>query len=304
MALDLVVLGDSVMWGQGLRPEHKSAALVAAGLNATHPGIQPVMLAHSGAEIDADGHCDTVAFPGEIPKACPSILHQIGTYQGDPLAVPVVMLNGGINDVDIRTILSPFTDSQVLARDIQQYCYADMGKLLIAVKARFSNPATKIVVSSYFPILTEKSDVDLLPHLLETLGAPLPALLSDEVFEAGNPLFDKVAAQCLQFWHGSSQALAKAVSDVNLGTGPRCYFADVPFTENNAVFAPDAWLFGVGPLPDFAAQDEVADVRRPQCDVAFPGDFFAREKCYRASAGHPNPKGAQQFAAAILKAIA
>jgi hypothetical protein len=300
MSTDLVVLGDSVMWGQGLLDEHKSAALVADGLTGTFAGIQPVTLAHSGAVIGHTATCAATVFPGEVPESCPSILQQIAAYKGDPLAVPVVLVNGGINDIDIRTILNPFTDPNDLASDIQQYCYKDMGFLLTQVKARFSNPNTKIVVSSYFPILSSASRFDLVPAMVEFLGTPLPKFLNIDVLAPGDPVADKIVALCIQFWQQSVQWLQKSVSDVNIGTGPRCSFANVPFTENNSVFAPGAWLFGVGPAPDFAAQDEVAATRRPQCDVVFGNDIFAREQCYRASAGHPNVTGAAQFAQTIL----
>ena len=46
---------------------------------------------------------------------------------------------------------------------------------------------------------------------------------------------------------------------------------NVPFTENNSVFAPDTWLFGFRSALDlFAAEDEVIDQCRPHCDVALP----------------------------------
>jgi hypothetical protein len=158
----LAVFGDSVPWGQGLRDEHKPATLVAKGLAAKFPGLQPVMLAHSGAVIGRAASCSSNSFPGEMPESCPSILQQIAAYPGDVESVPVVILDGGINDIDIRTILNPFTDSRDLSSDILQYCYRDMGYLLAQVKARFSHADTKIIVTSYFPILSSASDLDLL----------------------------------------------------------------------------------------------------------------------------------------------
>jgi hypothetical protein len=68
------------------------------------------------------------------------------------------------------------------------------------------------------------------------------------------------------------------------------------------VFAPNAWLFGLSDL--LMAEDEVIADRRPACELAFPNDIFTRETCYRASVGHPNVAGSQQFADAILAAIA
>lgn len=299
----LAVFGDSVPWGQGLRDEHKAATLVANGLGTKFPGIQPVMLAHSGAVIGRAASCSSQGFPGEMPESCPSILQQIAAYSGDVESVPVVILDGGINDIDIRTILDPFTDSGDLSRDILQYCYHDMGYLLTQVKARFSHPDTKIVVTSYFPILSSASHLDLLLPLLEFMGVPLPRFIRFDPLTKSDPVVAKIISLSMQFWRESSLRLGEAVNAVNSGTGPRCFFANVPFTENNSVFAAQPWLFGVGPAPDFSAEDEVISLRRPQCDITFAGDLLAREQCYRASAGHPNVTGAAQFGQAILNAL-
>jgi hypothetical protein len=184
-----------------------------------------------------------------------------------------------------------------------QYCYHDTGYLLTQVKSRFSPADTKIVVTSYFPILSSSSNLDLLLPLLEFMGVPLPRFIHFDPLAGNDPVVSKIVSLSMQFWRESSQRLAEAVNAVNLGTGPRCFFANVPFTENNSVFAPQPWLFGVGPAPDFSAEDEVITLRRLQCDITFAGDLLAREQCYRASAGHPNVTGAAQFGQAILNVI-
>ena len=51
--LKIVVLGDSVPWGQGLLDEHKYANQIAAEL-CQSPATDIYMLAHSGAIIGAD----------------------------------------------------------------------------------------------------------------------------------------------------------------------------------------------------------------------------------------------------------
>jgi hypothetical protein len=54
---------------------------------------------------------------------------------------------------------------------------------------------------------------------------------------------------------------------------------------------------------DFTPQDEVIVTRRASCVAAIPEfDVFAREQCFRASAGHPNVSGARAYATAILAA--
>jgi lysophospholipase L1-like esterase len=297
--MDLVVFGDSVAWGQGLLPQHKFSTLVTSSLAATHPGLNQVMLAHSGAVIgDGGGACSGPTSPsGEVPLSCPSIFQQLGKYQGDAASVPLVVLNGGINDVDIRTILNPFTNPADLSSDIAQYCGTAMTTLLGRVAANFPSPATKIVVTGYFPILSGDSHPFGIPFLMETVGLATPSF--------ANPLdtFSKIIALCSQFWTESNAALAGAVQKVNQQLGAnRAFFAQPPFTAANSVFAPDAWLFGLSDL--LVAEDEVVAARAAACNIAFQNDLFGREQCFRASAGHPNVTGAAQFASAILAAIA
>ncbi len=80
-------------------------------------------------------------------------------------------------------------------------------------------------------------------------------------------------------------------------------FVDPGFTEENAAFASEPWLWGLN--NDLTPQDEVAGPRRGACDAAIPRhEGLAREQCYRASAGHPNVTGARKYADAILQAMA
>ena len=75
-----------------------------------------------------------------------------------------------------------------------------------------------------------------------------------------------------------------------------------PFTEDNAVFAPDAWLYGLN--LDFSPQDPIAAYRHASCDLYVDAaDFLGREGCYRASAGHPNAAGSLAYAKAILACL-
>ncbi|MBV9771105.1 MAG: hypothetical protein JOZ32_16145, partial [Bryobacterales bacterium] len=136
-----------------------------------------------------------------------------------------------------------------------------------------------------------------IPFLLDTMGVATPAFVNQ--LDA----FAKINALCWQFWTESNAALAGAVQKVNQQLGAtRAFFAQPPFTAANSVFAPNAWLFGLSDL--LMAEDEVVATRASACNIAFKDDIFAREQCYRASAGHPNVTGAAQFANAILTAIA
>jgi hypothetical protein len=131
--------------------------------------------------------------------------------------------------------------------------------------------------------------------LLATHGIALPP------FAPAQTVFDKIVAQCMQFWKDSTVCLKTAIK--NCGD-ERVRFASPPFTEDNAVFAPTPWLFGINADLQFSPQDEVIPERRAACNVTFPpGDILNREGCYRASAGHPNRVGAEQFAKAIIDVL-
>ena len=54
---DILAIGDSVMWGQGLRKPDKFYSLVENYIKTKMPGLQvnkPTVLAHSGAIIGKD----------------------------------------------------------------------------------------------------------------------------------------------------------------------------------------------------------------------------------------------------------
>src|ERR1051325_8509596 len=80
--LNLLVLGDSILWGQGLRDEHKAWYLVKSWLQQTAGrDVRERIEAHSGAVIgSADDFGDSrnaAALDGEISRAYPTINNQI-----------------------------------------------------------------------------------------------------------------------------------------------------------------------------------------------------------------------------------
>lgn len=295
----LVTLGDSVHWGQGLLPEHKFCRLVAHHLRVADPGLVEHLLAHSGAIIGAGATVTRALVDGEVPVGYPTILEQLGAFPGDPQEVIALLVNGGINDIDIRTILNPFIATPALEAMTIEHCYDSMRVLLLEAARRFTNPATRIVVTPYFPILSTHSTPFRIPRMLLIYGVqPDPPSMTTTAAFVG-----AIVQRCLLFWRESTRCLRRAVDEVN-ATLPaaRVLFADPGFVEENAVFAEDPWLWGL--THTLLPQDEVAGPRRGACDAAFPfPDLLAREQCYRASAGHPNVTGAQKYADAIVAAL-
>jgi hypothetical protein len=290
---DLVVFGDSVPWGQGLLDQHKYAALVRDQLAAHGHDLTVRMVAHSGATIGIHGPDDLTASDGEVPIATPTILEQITTYGGDPANAAVVLLNGGINDVNIRVILNPLTTLDDLHQKTRQYCLEDMTQLLAKAKVRFPNPGTTIVVTDYYPILSSDSHPMRAPLLLAVHGVAFAPFAYHDV------VFDKIVALCTQFTSESTTYLQQAVHSQN---DSRVVFVHSGFAPENAVFASNPWLFGVN--ADLSPQDEVIPARHAACDATYPPiDALDREACYRASAGHPNAAGAAQFATVVTAAL-
>jgi GDSL-like Lipase/Acylhydrolase len=293
----VAIFGDSVPWGQGLLPQHKFGQLITDALNVKTPGLTCQLIAHSGATNGLDPTSDSAGIDGEVPVADPTLVKQIERFALDPADARLVLLNGGINDVDIRTILSPLTSSNDLRDMIVNYCHDQMLEILRQVTAKFPDPHTQMVLAGYYPILSPQSELFRIPQFLLMFGLSFPFFLPH------GPILDKIIGLSMQFWKQSTEQLSLAVSDCNaeLGTA-RVIFVAPPFQEKNAVFASEPWLFGLS--GDFSPQDEVIDPRHAACDLNIDEfDIFSREQCYRASAGHPNITGARVYADAVLKAI-
>lgn len=294
----IVVLGDSVPWGQGLNIPDKFYSLVQFALAGNNDPQSCIVLAHSGATIGVGVDNSSDPVDGEVPTSFPTIIRQCETFSDSPESVDLVLLNGGLNDIDFRLILNPFTDSSDLHDMIRQFCFRDMRTLLESVTGKFTKPAAKIVVTGYFPVLSVESHLPLVPLFLAMHGVGTATFLDI----LGDSVLHKVLANCEQFYEQSSRMLEKAVNKINQAAGgtPRVFFAQPPFTASNAALASDPWLWGV--KVDFSPEDPVRDHRRVACD-SFSTDPIRRLICHRASAGHPNVTGSRKFADAILAAI-
>lgn len=294
----LVAVGDGVLWGQGLHAEHKPATLVAEALRDAEPALKEHLAAHAGAVLGIGTHAQQTHAAGEVPLAQPTVLEQLDTFEEDTGGVRVLLINGGLNDIGLRTILNPFVPLEALRALTVEHCYHGMRALLGAAVKRYPSVGTTIVVTSYYPLISTNSKPFRVPQLLEVYG-----LHSSPELGGGMPFADLIAERCLLFWRESTTSLQAAVDDVNLtlSTG-RVYFADPGFREENAAYADDPWIWGLN--PDLSPQDDVTQERRAACDQSIPSfDPLAREQCYRATAGLPNRRGARKYADAILSIL-
>ena len=286
----LVVFGDSVTWGQGHLNKTKFVNIVADQLR-----LEVRMHAHSGATIGVgDAHIGRCG--PEAPNHYPTILQQLAASTDDPSKTGLVVVDGGINDISVETILNPLTSDAYLRNVTRRYCHDDMLHLLRLLLEKFESEVTRVVVTGYFPIFSHESDFRYVLRYLADRGiAPPPSLQSDAERQA---FAIRSVELALLFWQESRSQLRRAIA--TLGSN-RVLFADVPFSEANAMFAPEPWLFNVhfehGRL---VPEDDVIEQRHQQCVLCHLREPFKVSACDIASAGHPNIPGALQFADAIL----
>jgi len=289
----IVVLGDSIAWGQGLLEAEKFASLLKNAIAASPlgaGGVQLESLAHSGAVIDDPGGTGHPVPYGEVPDSVPTIMDQAAQFQTPGDQVDLVLVQGGINDVGIKTILNPLALYPSLAGLAQAACHDRMYYLLRRIQGRCTSPTARVLVTGYYKILSALSDPLGVERLLQHHGMHLPPFV-DRAIVCG-----AIVDRCAEFYAASERALAEAVYDIH---DPRFTFVTNGFTDANSAFAPDPLLFGLnlGPGGELAPEDPMAGDRRPMCDQSLPGilKLLDREACYRASAGHPNPAGAARY---------
>lgn len=287
-----LVIGDSVVWGQGLAEEHKTASIVAR-----HLGAKLEMLAHAGAKIGLRDSYSVIMPSGEVPCFFPTILQQLQRYAGDPGEVRWVLMNGGINDVEVHRVFNPMVPQYELELHTRNYCGRDMLALLKQVTQRFPNAL--VLLLGYYPALSQQSlheGVELIYSLVH--GVRFAPLCEPDLFRAG------IVEHCLRFWTLSTGRLRGAVDIVNREAGrTRAIFVDSGMTEVNAAYAPQSLLWEVDLDNPESAPDEAAQARRAASELVAAGPLQTRQCCLSAAA-HPNVAGAARMAQQCIQVLA
>lgn len=314
---NVVAIGDSIIWGQGLPPDAKFTSLTRGWLEERlHRPVTLTVFAHSGAVIRRrpdDSACTyRTVYAGEPPNLAPSIIAQAWWAAGrarkscaggpTPPApddeIDLVLLDGGINDVDIVHILNPAYSS--LAALTRKKCRTGMVSLLGDVALLFPN--AKVVVTGYYPIVSEESDVSVLgPALLNVgvLGVPSQFTAFARKYGGEPQLRRRLAAQSLVFHRTATESYVAAVARVNKAFNRDYRFVDPNFAPRNAIGAPDSWLWPVN-ADDPAKSSRIAECTDRYGLVSLLPDAG---KCRAASMGHPNVAGAAAYAAGIVREL-
>lgn len=288
----LLVIGDSVVWGQGLAHEHKTASILAK-----HLGAEMKMLAHSGAKIGIrDSY--TVTMPSaEVPCFFPTILQQIQEFEGDPASVHWVLMNGGINDVEIQRVFNPMIPQYELELHIRNYCGRDLLTILQLATQKFSN--ARILVLGYYPPLSHLSRAEGVESLYSLVhGVKFAPLFHADLFR------NQVVEHCLRFWKLSTGLFRGAAAHVNREEGARrAIFVDSGIEETNATYAPKSLLWECETNDPGRAPDDAVAERRVAYELVGAGDL-QKNQVLLSAVGHPNIAGAARMAEQCIRAAA
>jgi hypothetical protein len=304
----MVVLGDSVMWGQGLFEHQKIHTLVAAELAQYGFIVHNIFQAHSGAIIgEPDVATNMPPIDGEVPVGEPTLFEQLraaldGKERDE--SVNLVMISGGANDVDITRILN--IREWWLDHYIED-AFCRKLRLLIE-RVYYCFPNATIIVTGYYKAFSEESERNIILNVLKALGFAVPLLPSsvgELVVEMLGPRLTKALVERIEHFRNYAHDCIRDTLVDFIGMVPeakeRLFFADPNFKNENAVGASEAFLYGID--PDFSPQDPVEiAIRRAKACAEHADRLNSIDKIAgpRASVAHPNPLGARQYADVII----
>lgn len=320
---NIVVVGDSFIWGQGLREKDKFYFRVKEWLqNEVFGNSRQVNLtvkAHSGAriyihedqlaEMERCGENTEKFHHPEVDISFPSITFQIDTARKEienPETVKLVMLSGGITDLVVGNTVNPFLREEKMRKMIHKYSHAAMQNLLEHISETF--PEAYIVVVGYFPIVSTKSDVNkITKYLMKIIKYPHPLqfIFTNLFSKQFMKIVRKAIATRSRIWvRESNKELRDAVKDAN----EKCkktqiLFVESPITEETCFATKNSMLWGMD--KDNLPEDDFYLERKTQCPKVFkeikykPFSIFSTRLCELASVAHPNVAGSIAYAEAI-----
>lgn len=324
---NFLVVGDSLVWGQGLREEHKFYHLTKEWLQTeifkNERQVNLKVKAHSGASINLKQY-ETDALQAaeigedeflhrEVNVSFPSIRTQIDVAREEyenPQTVDLIMLSGGITDIRLSTILNPLKDNEELKRAIVEYCNEKMFELLEQASAAFPN--ARIVVCGYYPFLSKYTPSSkILNNLLEIYDVPQPlkSLINNPLNRQILKRYRQKMVERSMIWaENSTLEFEKAVERLNRKfENPRAVFVESPVKAENSIGAKNALLFEVGKKGK--AADALASERMNVCGKTIDElkrltDLKLRARtCELATIGHPNIEGSRAIAEAIKEKL-
>ncbi len=324
----MLVLGDSILWGQGLKAEHKTWYHVKLWLEKnTGRRVVERIEAHSGAVIERSSLTDNFTSSNrEVNLGLPTIndeLDAAARFYSDPSQVDLVLVSGCGNDVGLQNLLNASNTGEV-----DDMTNAKCGRPVENLLRRIANafPAAQIIVAGYYPFFSTETRNDFVVKALarrffKTQPDGAPKMSSKEVFE-------RLKVNSSQWHQTSNVRLAEAVRSINAELGrERVMFVKVAFPAAYSFAAPKTHLWGFNRSPFrmtllflsfgkvlLPSNDETRKQRTASCNEVYKdqANATAEEKrqrkslrlfCRYAALGHPNTKGAMLYADAITEKL-
>jgi len=231
--MQMLVLGDSILWGQGLRPEQKTWWRVKCWLEEkTGREVQTRIEAHSGAHLAGSSTTPPrfSSSDGEVNLPSPTINEQLdnalGFYGPSRLQVDLILVDGCINDVDVSSLLNAGATPDWLRERIATSCRAGMHDLLRRITESFPN--AHVVVTGYYRMISSETDDNAFIRLLVKK-------LNSENTEARRMTYKEMRERLImlsELWYKVSTAsLSEAVNKVNGELEEKSLPARVLFVE-------------------------------------------------------------------------
>jgi hypothetical protein len=281
----MAVIGDSIQWGVGLKEENKICSLVKHALNLSCDiSVDVQNFAQTGALIESPDNWEKDlrrAWRSETPQSEPNILNQID-FVHDPTTIDILLLNGGINDMDVGgyknlwAVMAIYGSEEGQLKRIRQSCVevftGKLEKLFRKVFTAFPN-ALKIY-TGYYPIISMKSHATFLEHYYAVHGWELRDLTTEDEFnelarefndyvmgrrDPGKVVFTnirpRVARNCMEFYLSSSALAQETAQRINqeyeASPNKAIHVVTPQFSEEEAAFAPKStsrfWGLKSGP---------------------------------------------------------
>jgi lysophospholipase L1-like esterase len=329
---NLLVLGDSVLWGEGLKTEHKIWYQVKSWLSEnTGRAVIERIEAHSGAVIESRDTIGSITVgDGEVNLALPTVRSQVDAalhYYKDGSKVDLVLVNGCANDIDAQNLLNPTITTAEIHRMTEAKCGAPVERLLRKITSSFPN--AHVIITGYYPFFSKKTREDV---FMKALARRFFKNDPDSPRMRSRVTLERLTANSKGWYEASNKSIADAVAKVNTGLGSsgsnsRIVFVEIHFLPEHSFGAKETQLWGLDHSPfkrllvflslgkiQIETNDELRKQRNASCDELYKRRMSEtrdekedRKKqrliCRYAALGHPNQNGAQLYADAITSQL-
>ena len=279
----VAALGDSLVWGQGLKREDRFVHLFTTGLSSRigKRGRLVWDSARSGAQIDASSaqrqrFIDTYPglFPtsesrdqfflgvdesparglyGELPSTFPTILGQVDLIPPElGESIDVVLLDGGVNDLPIEDIVNPQSRRRAWMETFESQVHnVGYGRVLhLLERVRRKCPKAVVLYFGFFPPISYSSSPsqmrDLFQHEYDSdIKWWLNEAAGDSCVDV-DPLVREAMTRAVWMFRTLSFWTRKAVTDANGDSdlrGGGFAFVSSGFGETHSAFTLDPFLF-------------------------------------------------------------